>query len=101
MFKAVNLFGGPVRFMLAGSGHIAGVINAPAANKYNYWMNEEQPSDIEAWIAGATSHPGSWWTDWDRWLAEYSGEQVPARVPGEGGLTALEDAPGSYVLKKS
>ena len=101
VFKAVNLFGGPVRFMLAGSGHIAGVINAPAANKYNYWMNEEQPSNIEAWIAGATSHPGSWWTDWDRWLAEYSGEQVPARVPGEGGLTALEDAPGSYVLKKS
>ncbi len=101
VFKAVNLFGGPVRFMLAGSGHIAGVINAPAANKYNYWMNEEQPKDIEAWIAGATSHPGSWWTDWDRWLAGYSGEQVPARIPGEGGLPALEDAPGSYVLMKS
>ena len=101
VFKAVNLFGGPVRFMLAGSGHIAGVINAPAANKYNYWMNEEQPKDIEAWVAGATSHPGSWWPDWDRWLADYSGEQVPARVPGEGGLPALEDAPGSYVLTKS
>jgi len=101
VFKAVNLFGGPVRFMLAGSGHIAGVINAPVANKYNYWMNEEQPKDIEAWIAGATSHPGSWWTDWDQWLQEYSGERVRARTPGEGGLPALEDAPGSYVLKKS
>ncbi len=101
VFKAVNLFSGPVRFMLAGSGHIAGVINPPAASKYNYWMNEEQPKDLEAWVDGATSHPGSWWNDWHEWLSQYSGEQVPARTPGDGALDVIEDAPGSYVLVKS
>lgn len=101
VFKAVNLFSGPVRFMLAGSGHIAGVINPPVAKKYNYWMNEDQPKDLEAWVDGATSHPGSWWNDWHNWLQQYAGEQVPARKPGDGGLPVIEDAPGSYVLKKS
>jgi polyhydroxyalkanoate synthase len=88
-----------VRFLLAGSGHIAGVINPPSANKYNYWMNEEQPDDLDEWINGATSYPGSWWNDWHDWLQDYSGELVEARVPGEGGLPALEEAPGSYVRK--
>ena len=101
VFKAVNLFSGPVRFMLAGSGHIAGVINPPAANKYNYWMNEDQPKDLEAWVDGATSHPGSWWNDWHEWLSQYSGEHVPARTPGDGALDVIEDAPGSYVQIKS
>ena len=58
VFKAKELFSGPVRFVLAGSGHIAGVINPPSANKYNYWMNEEQPDDIDTWVANAESHPG-------------------------------------------
>ena len=96
VFKAKKLFSGPVRFVLAGSGHIAGVINPPSANKYNYWMNEEQPADLDEWIDGAESHPGSWWDDWDRWLSKLSGSKVPARTPGDGELAVIEDAPGSY-----
>jgi polyhydroxyalkanoate synthase len=99
VFKAKGLFSGPVRFMLAGSGHIAGVINPPNANKYNYWMNEAQPDDLDEWVAGAESHPGSWWNDWHDWLQEFSGELVEARTPGDGALPAIEDAPGSYVRK--
>lgn len=101
VFKSVNLFGGPVRFALAGSGHIAGVINPPAAKKYNYWMNEEQPNDLDAWIDGATSHPGSWWDDWDKWLAQYSGSKVTARTPGDGELAVIEDAPGRFAQIRS
>ena len=99
VFKARNLFSGPVRFMLAGSGHIAGVINPPDANKYNYWMNEDQPTDLDDWIANAESHPGSWWNDWHDWLQDFSGELVKARTPGSGELPVLEDAPGTYVQK--
>lgn len=99
VFKAKQLFSGPVRFMLAGSGHIAGVINPPRAQKYNYWMNEAQPTDLDQWLEGAESHPGSWWGDWHNWLQDFSGELVEARTPGSGALPALEDAPGSYVLK--
>jgi polyhydroxyalkanoate synthase len=101
VFKAKNLFAGPVRFMLAGSGHIAGVVNPPKANKYNYWMNEQQPNDLATWLEGAESHPGSWWSDWDNWLAPLSGELVPASVPGAGQLEVIEDAPGSYARAKS
>jgi len=101
VFKCKKLLGGPVRFMLAGSGHIAGVVNPPAAKKYNYWMNEDQPADLEEWLAGAESRPGSWWEDWSAWLSQYSGERVAARQPGDGRLAALEDAPGSYVKKMS
>jgi polyhydroxyalkanoate synthase len=101
VFKEKNLFAGPVRFMLAGSGHIAGVVNPPKANKYNYWMNEQQPNDLATWLEGAESHPGSWWSDWDNWLAPLSGELVPARVPGAGQLEVIEDAPGSYARAKS
>ena len=101
VFKCKNLLGGPARFMLAGSGHIAGVVNPPSANKYNYWMNEDQPDDLEEWLAGAESHSGSWWGDWDAWLSQYSGELVEARQPGDGKLPVLENAPGSYVKKKS
>lgn len=101
VFKAVELFGGPVRFALAGSGHIAGVINPPSANKYNYWMNEDQPTDLDDWIDGATSHPGSWWDDWDKWLKQHSGSKVAARVPGDGDLPVIEDAPGRYATTRS
>jgi polyhydroxyalkanoate synthase len=97
VFKAKQLFSGPVRFMLAGSGHIAGVINPPAANKYNFWMNEQQPDDLAAWLESAESHPGSWWNDWHDWLQDFSGELVEARAPGSGALPAIEEAPGSYV----
>ena len=97
VFKAKELFSGPVRFVLAGSGHIAGVINPPSANKYNYWMNEDQPDDLDEWVANADSHPGSWWNDWHEWLQEHAGEPVEARRPGDGALSIIEDAPGSYV----
>jgi len=101
VFKSTGLYGGPVRFMLAGSGHIAGVINPPAANKYQHWINEKQPKDLDAWMEGAAEHPGSWWEDWDRWLKRRSGKKVAARVPGDCELDVIEDAPGSYVAVKS
>jgi polyhydroxyalkanoate synthase len=96
VFKSVNLFGGPVRFIIAGSGHIAGVINPPAAKKYQYWTNENGAKNIEAWREGSTEHPGSWWPDWDQWLSKLSGKKISARQPGDGKLTVLGDAPGTY-----
>ena len=101
VFKSTSLYGGPVRFMLAGSGHIAGVINPPAANKYNHWINEEQPRDLDTWMETAEEHPGSWWNDWDNWLKKHSGAKVVARNPGDAGLDVIEDAPGRYVSVKS
>ena len=101
VYKAVHLFKGPVRFILAGSGHIAGVINPPAANKYQYWTNEKKAADFDTWLPEATENPGSWWTDWDQWLSKLSGEQVPARQPGDGKFKPLGDAPGEYVKIKA
>jgi len=101
VYKAVNLFSGPARFILAGSGHIAGVINPPAAGKYQYWTSEKKAADFDAWLPTATEHPGSWWTDWDQWLAKLSGDQIPARQPGDGKLKPLGDAPGTYVKVKA
>ena len=101
VFKAVKLYGGPVRFMLAGSGHIAGVINPPAAKKYQYWLNPKNPKDLEQWLDGAVEHPGSWWPDWHKWLSRKSGPKVPARAPSDGKLKPIEDAPGSYVKTPS
>ncbi|MFO1187497.1 MAG: class I poly(R)-hydroxyalkanoic acid synthase [Alphaproteobacteria bacterium] len=101
VFKAATLYSGPVRFICAGSGHIAGVINPPSANKYQYWTNDDVDGDIDAWWSHASEHPGSWWPDWDKWLSKLSGEKVPARQPGSGKLKALEDAPGSYVKIKA
>jgi polyhydroxyalkanoate synthase len=106
VFKSVNLFRGPVRFIIAGSGHIAGVINPPAAKKYQYWTNDSfaedgGAKDIESWKKGATEHAGSWWPDWNQWLSKLSGAKVPARHPGDGELKALGDAPGTYVKVKA
>ncbi len=100
VFKGKHHFRGPVRFIIAGSGHIAGVINPPAARKYHYLVNEKQPDNLDEWLAGADEHPGSWWSDWHRWLYRKSGKKVPARQPGSGPLKPLEDAPGSYVKMK-
>jgi polyhydroxyalkanoate synthase len=99
VYKLTQVFSGPVRFMLAGSGHIAGVINPPKANKYQHWLNEtpKNPPTVEEWRAGATEFKGSWWNDWDKWLSALSGPRVPARDPARGGLPPIEDAPGSYV----
>jgi len=101
VFKARHSFAGPVRFVLAGSGHIAGVINPPDAEKYQFWLNPEEPWEIDAWLRGAVEHPGSWWPDWHAWLVPQSGETVPARRPGDAKLTIVEDAPGSYVKSRS
>ncbi|HML07016.1 MAG TPA: class I poly(R)-hydroxyalkanoic acid synthase [Xanthobacteraceae bacterium] len=93
-----KFFGGPVRFVLAGSGHIAGVINPPDKNKYQYWTGAKPRSaNLEGWLAKAKEHPGSWWPDWLAWLKKQDRAQAPARVPGDGKLKPIEDAPGSYV----
>jgi polyhydroxyalkanoate synthase len=96
-YPGTQLFSGRRKFVLTASGHIAGVVNPPAATKYGYWTNAELPPDPEDWLAGAKQHTGSWWPDWAAWLAPKAGRKVPARVPGDGKLTPIEDAPGSYV----
>ena len=96
-YRGTQLLGGTKRFVLAASGHIAGVVNPPDGGKYNHWINEELPPDPEAWFAGATELAGSWWPDWQRWVLSHGKAQVAARVPGDGKLAAIEDAPGSYV----
>ncbi len=101
VYKGAKLFGGPVTFTLAGSGHIAGVINAPVANKYQHWTNDALPDSLEAWQADAKETPGSWWPHWIAWLKARSGAQVPARDPARGKLKVLGDAPGTYVKVKS
>jgi polyhydroxyalkanoate synthase subunit PhaC len=100
-YAGAQCFGGPVRFVLGGSGHIAGIINAPQANKYCYWTNDDLSQIPDAWLQGAAQHKGSWWVDWGRWSAPLAGAKVPARVPGAGKLKALEDAPGSYVRMRA
>ncbi|WP_374536355.1 PHA/PHB synthase family protein [Chitinimonas taiwanensis] len=96
-YVGARLLSGPVRFVLGGSGHIAGIVNPPAANKYCYASNPALPPTAEDWLAGSVAHEGSWWSDWDAWLAPHKGKLVPARTPGAGSLPALEEAPGSYV----
>ena len=96
-YAGTQLFSGKVQFCLSASGHIAGVVNPPEAEKYCHWTNDEKPADPEAWFSGATKVPGSWWPAWFRWLEPKSGAKVPARTPGDGKLTVIEDAPGSYV----
>jgi len=102
VFEGSHLFGGPVKYVLAGSGHIAGVVNSPSKLKYQYWTSKaELGRDLDKWIAGATSHPGSWWPDWMNWLKGLGGEMMPARKIGSGKYKPIEDAPGSYVKVKS
>ena len=101
VYKGANLFGGPTTFMMAGSGHIAGVINAPVANKYQHWTNTALPATAEEWVSGAEEHPGSWWPYWARWLSERSGAMIPARDETKGPLKPIEDAPGSFVKVRS
>jgi polyhydroxyalkanoate synthase len=101
VYKGAKLFGGPVTFRLAGSGHIAGVINHPAARKYQYWTSSDLPETFEEWMAGAQEHPGSWWADWIEWLKARSGALVSARDPAAGPLPVLGEAPGEYVKAKA
>ncbi|QDF42309.2 PHA/PHB synthase family protein [Bradyrhizobium symbiodeficiens] len=93
-----QFFGGPVKYVLSGSGHIAGVVNPPASNKYQYWTNDNiKDVNVAEWMKGAVEHKGSWWPDWRQWLGELDPEQVPARSVGSDALPPIEDAPGSYV----
>ena len=96
-YRGTQLLGGEKRFVLAASGHIAGVVNAPDGGKYNHWVNENLPDNPETWFQGATELAGSWWPDWQHWVTSFGKAQVPARTPGDGKLVPLEDAPGSYV----
>lgn len=101
VYNSARAFGGPVEYIIAGSGHIAGVINHPTAKKYQYWTNPNLKGALEDWQAFSVEHPGSWWPHWDQWLRKISGDDVPARTPGDGDLEPLGDAPGDYVKVRS
>ncbi len=100
-YVATRLYRGPTRFVLAASGHIAGVVNPPAANKYGFWTNEKKAKTPEAWLEGATQHEGSWWPEWQRWIADFAGGQTAPRDPAAGPLKPIEDAPGSFVRMRA
>ncbi len=103
VFISSRLFGGPVEYVMAGSGHIAGVINPPIEGKppkYQYWTNGDRVDNLEEWVEGAAETPGSWWPHWMQWLRKQSGKEVAAREPGTT-LGVIEDAPGSYVRAKA
>jgi polyhydroxyalkanoate synthase len=95
-YEGPKLFSGKSCFVLSGSGHIAGMINPPSANKYGYWVNDKLPESADAWLAEAKQQEGSWWPHWNAWVAPNLGAQVPARAIGKGKLKAIEAAPGSY-----
>ncbi|NNE24198.1 MAG: class I poly(R)-hydroxyalkanoic acid synthase [Rhizobiales bacterium] len=101
VFKLGQIFKGETKLVVAGSGHIAGVVNPPEAGKYQYWTNDEGADTLDDWLAGATEHAGSWWPDWGEWIAKQSGKKIEARKPGDGKLKVIEDAPGSYVKQRS
>ena len=95
-YAATGLYRGPVRFVLAMSGHIAGVVNPPSANKYGHFTGELAATP-DAWLEAAAAHDGSWWPDWDAWVSEHDGGEATPREPGDGALPVIEDAPGRYV----
>ena len=100
-YAATQLYGGPVKFVLAASGHIAGVVNPPDAQKYCHWTSDKLPPSAEQWLKGATQHPGSWWPAWAKWLEPFGNGKVPARIPGSGKLKVIEPAPGSFVQQRA
>jgi polyhydroxyalkanoate synthase len=95
-YAATRLYSGPIKFVLTDAGHMAGVISPPGS-KYGHWTNDNLPPNPDEWFAGATPHQGSWWPVWDVWVTQLDSDRVPAREPGGGKLTIIEDAPGSYV----
>jgi polyhydroxyalkanoate synthase len=100
-YAATQLYKGPVKFVLAASGHIAGVVNPPGQGKYGHWQNAKLPKSPDDWLNGATFHNDSWWPAWEEWISQYAGGEAKARRPGDGKLAAIEDAPGSYVRVKA
>ena len=95
-YRGAKYLGGKVRFVLGGSGHIAGIVNPPGAQKYQHWTSDSMPATPDAWFETATAVPGSWWPDWQAWLDKQNGgDKVPARTPGDG-LKVIGDAPGTY-----
>jgi polyhydroxyalkanoate synthase len=100
-YAGPRILGGSNRFVLSGSGHIAGIVNPPAAHKYGYWTHEALPDSADAWLAAATQHAGSWWNDWRRWIEPFLGAEVPPRIPGKGALPVIEAAPGSYARTRA
>jgi len=97
-FLGSKFFGGPVKYVLAGSGHIAGVVNPPGTKvKYQYWTGDDPVGSLDTWIEKATEHPGSWWPDWIDWIKKQDSATVAAREPGSAKYKPIEDAPGSYV----
>jgi poly[(R)-3-hydroxyalkanoate] polymerase subunit PhaC len=100
-YAATQLYKGPVKFVLAASGHIAGVVNPPGRSKYGHWENAKNPPTPDEWLATATQYPDSWWPAWNEWVSQYGGGDVLARKPGDGKLKPIEKAPGSYVLVKA
>ena len=99
-YAATRLYSGPIKFVLCDAGHMAGVISPPGT-KYGHWANDELPSSPDEWFGGATPNQGSWWPVWDEWITQLDSGRVPAREPGGGKLTIIEDAPGSYVRVSS
>ena len=97
VFTGSKCFGGPVDYVMSGSGHIAGVVNPPAKGKYQYWTGGPPKGDFDDWVKTAKEHPGSWWPHWLAWIEAQAPKRVKARVPGDGKLKPLADAPGEYV----
>lgn len=100
-YAATRTYKGKVKFVLAGSGHIAGVVNPPSKEKYGYWTNPKNLETPDAWLSSAKENKGSWWPEWEKWVNAFSNGECPARIPGEGKLKAIEPAPGSYVKVRS
>ncbi|MBU1171940.1 MAG: class I poly(R)-hydroxyalkanoic acid synthase [Proteobacteria bacterium] len=96
-YRGARLHSGPTRFVLGGSGHVAGVANPPSKNKYSYKSSDLLPEDPDEWLVTATREAGSWWPNWHEWNLAFAGDRVTPRTPGKGPLKAIEDAPGSYV----
>ena len=100
-YAATQIYKGPVKFVLAASGHIAGVVNPPGQGKYGHWENAKLPKSPDDWLKTATYDNDSWWPSWEKWIGKYAGGEVAARKPGDGKLEPIEDAPGSYVRVKA
>lgn len=97
VFTGCQYFGGDITYVLSGSGHIAGVVNPPAKNKYQFWTGDTPVGSFESWLEKSVEHPGSWWNHWHAWIEKQDNTRVAPRIPGENNVQVLADAPGTYV----